>query len=94
MAFVGIHLSQLTPALVVEFQDQLGIFTPTFGRGHLHNVVVFPQAIFVPKGRNPALGRHPGATQYHDIFFHNPKGLFVFLPKLNNLCLISTTWPT
>ena len=58
---VGQGLLELAPALVVELEHKALVAVPSFDVGHVGHVVVFPQAVAVAEGLDPALGAYTGA---------------------------------
>ena len=67
MCSIGLYALQLGPALVVEIQDEFGVADKGFGRGHVLDAVLEPQAIRTAKGGDATLGADARASQNHDM---------------------------
>ncbi len=63
---IGLRIPQSAPPQVVEFVHACGIGGKRFGRCHLGDIVLAPDAVLVPEGGETRLGRKPGTCENDD----------------------------
>ena len=69
MSLIGFYFMQLPTPLVVEIEHEFRISLKTFGRGHIHDVVAFPQAVAVTKRFDAAFCGDAGAGKDDEYLF-------------------------
>ena len=65
MTAVGAGGHQLLAQSVVKIRDEVGVFLPTLGRGHLLHGILLPKAACIAKGAESAFGAHACACEYY-----------------------------